>query len=116
MKPSRLNYCQYLMVSQINYTLTNFADHRQDMSHDAITRYLRNDHVTGSALWTQVRDNMELSPDGYVVFDDTVLDKNFSHQIELVQRQYSGNAHRVIEGIGVVNCVRQSQHGTILGH
>jgi len=105
MKPSRLNYCQYLMVSQINDTLTNFADHRQDMSHDAITRYLRNDHVTGSALWTQVRDNMELSPDGYVVFGDTVLDKNFSHQIEWVQRQYSGNAHRVIKGIGVVNCL-----------
>lgn len=105
MKANRLNYCQYLMVSQINYTLTNFADHTQDMSHDAINRYLRNDHVTGSALWAQVKDNIVLSPDGYVLFDDTVLDKNFSHQIELVRRQYSGNTHGVIKGIGVVNCV-----------
>jgi hypothetical protein len=24
---TRLDYCQYLFVSQINYTLTNFADH-----------------------------------------------------------------------------------------
>ena len=45
------------------------------------------------------------SKNGYVVFDDTVIDKNFSHQIELVRRQYSGNAHGVIKGIGVVNCV-----------
>jgi len=39
------------------------------------------------------------------VFDDTVLDKNFSHAIELVRRQYSGNAHGIIKGIGVVTCV-----------
>lgn len=42
---------------------------------------------------------------GYVIFDDTVLDKNYSHAIELVRRQYSGNAHGVIKGIGVVTCV-----------
>mgnify|MGYP000844769767 CR=1 FL=1 len=38
---TRLNYCQYLLVSQINYTLTNFADHCEPFSHDAINRYLR---------------------------------------------------------------------------
>ncbi len=42
---------------------------------------------------------------GYVVFDDTVLDKQHSFAIELVRRQYSGNAHGVIKGIGVVTCV-----------
>lgn len=105
MKPTRLNYCQYLLVSQINYTLTNFADHTEDMSHDAINRYLRGDHVTGSAVWNNVRGDVVLSPNGYLVFDDTVADKNFSHQIELVRRQYSGNAHGIVKGIGVVNCV-----------
>jgi len=39
------------------------------------------------------------------VFDDTILDKNFSHRIELVRRQYSGNAHGIVKGIGVVTCV-----------
>lgn len=33
------------------------------------------------------------------------MDKNFSRHIELVRRQYSGNAHGVIKGIGVVTCV-----------
>jgi hypothetical protein len=42
---------------------------------------------------------------GYVVFDDTVLDKNASLAIEWVRRQYSGNAKTVIKGIGVVTCV-----------
>jgi len=26
-KVTRLDYCQYLLVSQTNYTLTNFAEH-----------------------------------------------------------------------------------------
>ena len=42
---------------------------------------------------------------GYVLFDDTVLDKRYAHQMELVRRQYSGNAKGVINGIGVVTCV-----------
>lgn len=40
-----------------------------------------------------------------MIFDDTVLDKNFSHKIELVRLQFSGNAHGLIKGIGLVNCV-----------
>jgi hypothetical protein len=40
-----------------------------------------------------------------LIFDDTVADKNFSHKIELVRHQYSGNAQGVIKGIGIVTCV-----------
>lgn len=40
-----------------------------------------------------------------MVFDDTVLDKQHLFAIELVRRQYSGNAHGVIQGIGVVTYV-----------
>jgi hypothetical protein len=36
---SRLDYCQYLLVSQINYTLTNFADHCERFSHDRIVEH-----------------------------------------------------------------------------
>ena len=31
---TRLDYCQYLLVSQINYTLTNYAEHTEKYSHD----------------------------------------------------------------------------------
>ncbi|MGZ8095589.1 MAG: IS701 family transposase, partial [Methylosarcina sp.] len=37
---TRLDYCQFLLASQINYTLTYFADHTPTFSHDAINRYL----------------------------------------------------------------------------
>ena len=42
---------------------------------------------------------------GYLLFDDTVLDKRHSREIEPAQRQYSGNAKGTIEGIGVVTCL-----------
>jgi hypothetical protein len=84
---SRLDYCQYLLVSQINYTLTNFADHSERLSHHAVNRYLRGEHITPRLVWDNVRAQLVVSERGYVIFDDTVLDKNYSHSIELVRRQ-----------------------------
>jgi hypothetical protein len=104
-KVTRLDYCQYLLVSQINYTLTTFADHCKQFSHDAINRYLRGEKITPRLVWDPVRPQLMLTPRGYLIFDDTVLDKNYSFAIELVRHQYSGNAKAVIKGIGVVTCV-----------
>ena len=102
---TRLAYCQYLLVSQINYTLTNFADHCETLSHDAINRYLSGEKMTPRLVWDNVRGQVVPTAQGYLLFDDTVLDKQYSHQIELVRRQWSGNAKAVIKGIGVVTCV-----------
>lgn len=94
------------MVSQTNYTLTYYADHHpKNLSHDSINRYLRQDKLTPKLVWEKVKDDIITDPEGYLVFDDTVLDKNHSHKIELVSKQYSGNAHGLIKGIGVVTCV-----------
>src|SRR5512144_2709904 len=98
---TRLDYCQYLLVSQINYTLTHFADHCEQFSHDAINRYLRCERITPRLVWDNVHPQIVPTPQGYVVFDDTVLDKNFAKAIDLVRRQYSGNAKAVIKGTGL---------------
>src|SRR5512138_1158459 len=102
---TRLDYCQYLLVSQINYTLTNFADHCDKVSHDAINRYLGGERITPRPVWENVRGQVAATAQGYRVFDDTVLDKNASLAIDRVRRQYSGNAQAVLKGIGVVTCV-----------
>lgn len=101
----RLDYCQFLLSSQINYTLTYFADHTEKWSHDVINRYLRGERTTPRLVWKNVQPDIIKTPYGYILFDDTVLDKKHSFKIELVRRQYSGNAKRVIKGIGVVTCV-----------
>ena len=102
---TRLDYCQYLLVSQINYTLTNYADQTDKFSHDMVTRYLAADAIRPRLVWENVQEHIIPSPYGFLVFDDTVIDKNHSFKIELVRRQYSGNVHGVIQGIGVVTCV-----------
>lgn len=102
---TRLDYCQYLLASQINYTLTNFAEHAEKFSHDAANRYLAGDEIRPRLVWENVKGQVMQTPYGFLVFDDTVIDKNFSKNIELVRSQYSGNAHKVIKGIGVVTCV-----------
>ena len=37
-RPTRLDYCQYLLSSPLNDTLTHFADHSEGFSHDMINR------------------------------------------------------------------------------
>ena len=105
MKPTRRDYCQFILSSQTNYTQTYFADHHPHFSHDAINRYLQDDNVTPEELWNGVKDVIEYDDDACLIFDDSVLDKNHAHKIDLVRLQYSGNAHRLIKGIGVVNCL-----------
>src|SRR6266508_1107019 len=102
---SRIDYCQYLLSSQTNYTLTYFADHSEGFSHDAINRLLAQDRMTPRLVWENVQGAVKQVAGGYLVFDDTVIDKGYARQIELVRRQYSGNVHGVIRGIGVVTCV-----------
>ena len=104
-KITRLEYCQYLLVTQINYTLTNFANHSNKFSHDKINRFLKVEKITPRLIWDNVESQLVPTESGYLIFDDTVLDKNYSFSIELVRRQYSGNAKKVIKGIGVVTCV-----------
>jgi hypothetical protein len=98
-------YGQFLLSSQINYTGTYLADHFEGLTHDNVQYFLKTSRFAPRQVWQQVRHQIQLSADGYVLFDDTVLNKEYSHKIQLVRRQYSGNAHGIIKGIGVVNCV-----------
>lgn len=100
-----LDYCQYLLSSQINYTLTNLAAHIENFSHDTINRYLRDEKITPSLLWDNVKHQVQTHSHAYLIFDDTVLDKRAAKKIELTRRQYSGNEHRVLRGIGLVSCI-----------
>ncbi|MDD5462327.1 MAG: hypothetical protein PHG00_11955 [Methylococcales bacterium] len=100
-----LDYCHFLPVSRINYTLTYFADHDHTFSHDAINRYLRRERITARLMRDNVRDEIVTTPSAYLPFDDSVPDKDFSWPIALVRRPYRGNAQGLMPGLGVVTCV-----------
>jgi hypothetical protein len=102
---TKLDYCQYLLSSQSNYTLTNLAEHLASFSHDTINRYLKGEKLVPRMLFEQVQPLLEPDPEAYLIFDDTVLDKGFGPSIEVTRKQWSGNEKSVIRGIGVVSCV-----------
>ncbi len=69
--------------------MTHFADHSKGFSHDAVNRLLRRDKLTGQIIWEHVKGDMAFSPNACLVFDDSIVDKNHSHSIELVRKPYS---------------------------
>ena len=81
------------------------AEHLEQISHDKINRYLNNEKLTPRILWENVKDLIEINDNAYLVFDDIVIDKRSAVEIQPSKRQYSGNEHGVIQGIGLVNCV-----------
>jgi len=53
------------------------------------------------------------------VLDDSILDKNHFHNIDLVKKQYSGNAHGLTKGIALINCLHVnpgSSHYWVVDH
>ena len=86
--------------------MTHFADHSETFGfHDQINRYLANDRLTPRHVWEHVKPDLVQTPDGYIIFDDTTLEKQSARKIALAKQQYSGNAGKVVNGIGVVTCV-----------
>ena len=67
-KMTRLDYCQFLLSCQVNYTLTYFAAHHRGFSHDRINRYLLNEKMTPRLLWDNVKAEIIPSENGYIVF------------------------------------------------
>jgi hypothetical protein len=66
---------------------------------------LKGEKITPRLVWEKVREQVIVSGKGYVLFDDMVADKSHSHKIGTTRRQWSGNAKKVICGIGIVTCV-----------
>ena len=103
-----MDYCQYLISSQVNSTLTNLAQHLQSWSHDTINGYLRGETLPARVLWENAPEVMEFDAAASLVFDDTVLHKEFGPCLERTKRTrrlWSGNAPEVINGIGLVWCL-----------
>jgi len=102
---NRRQYTEYLISTSDNYTCSNLAEHLDGVSHDTVSDYLRTDKLTARGLWERVQPHLKDSEAAYLLVDDSVQNKQYSQQIELVKKQYSGAEHGLVRGIGVVNLV-----------
>ncbi len=105
---SQAKYIDYLLSTPSNYTCTHLADHLPDVSHDQVNRLLRDSHFSAAQLREVVYPLLADSPEAFLLVDDSVQDKRYSRFIEVAKRQYSGNVHGMVTGIGLVNLVHSS--------
>jgi hypothetical protein len=72
---NRKQYIEYLISTPINYTGTNLAQHLEQVGHDAVNDFLRQECVTASDLYKLVRPLLRDSASAYLLVDDSVQDK-----------------------------------------
>ena len=77
-------------------------------AHDTISRWLSTESFSPNDLWQHVATHVGKEDD--LIIDDSTLDKSFSRKNELVHFHWSGNAHKTIRGISLVNLL--STNGT----
>ena len=106
-----MKYVEFLISTPVNYTCSNLAAHLDGVSHDVVTDYLNQEQLTARNLWELASLFIQDGPDAFLLFDDSVQNKQYSRSIELVKRQYSGAAGGLVPGIGVVNLVHSNGQG-----
>jgi putative transposase len=76
-------------------------------AHDSISRWLAGQTFKPENLWDYVK--AEVSLKSSLIVDDTTLDKRWSPKNELVGFHWSGNEHKTIRGISLVNLLATSE-------
>jgi putative transposase len=96
-------YSEFLIANQNRYSGLELSRvSPTEMAHDSVSRWLATSDFTPSELWNQTKDLVK-KESGYLVVDDTLLDKRYSRENELAKVQYSGDSHGLVNGICLVN-------------
>lgn len=96
-------YTDYLMTSTSKVTgtgLSNILDNK--ISHDKITRFLSKEDFTSKDLWNKVKPSLrklECSEEGVLIFDDTIEEKAYSDENDLICWHYDHSIKRNVKGV-----------------
>ena len=97
-------YKSYLLATSLRYSGLALSEvSPTPISHDAVSRWLKSKNLSPSLVWKESSKLIDKRLPCLLVADDTVCSKTRSKEIESVHYQYSGNTHKVIAGIGIVN-------------
>lgn len=97
-------YKAFLQASSVRYSGRALSEvSPESLSHDSVSRWLQSRYFRPREVWQVAEEFIRKEEPCLLIGDDTILDKHRSEKIELVHYQYSGNAHDVLAGIGLVN-------------
>ncbi len=107
-KCTDLDYINFLIAASTVFSCTEAArcypSSIDAPSHDCFTRLLQKQPLDTEPLWAEVRKYVTLKY-GFLIVDDTVLDKPYSEKIGFVRYQWSGKHHHTVKGIDLITLV-----------
>ena len=117
-------YSDYLLSSPVQAgvrlfgatTATGLSDLLEgSLSHNPITRFLSQQGFDSKTLWQLVKPMVRAIEDdaGVLIFDDTIEEKPYTDENELISWHFDPSKNRTVKGINLLNCVYHAQ-GTIL--
>ena len=105
-------YSDYLISSFGPTTATGLAALlNQEISHDAVQRFLSLEKQTSADLWRIVKRHVRSleSPEGVLIIDDSIAEKPYTDVNEIVCWHYDHTQGRTVKGINFVTCLYHSQ-------
>ena len=77
------------------------------LSHDQVTRFLSGADYDGKTLWQQVKPLVRAiqQADGVLIVDDTIQEKPYTDENDLICWHYDHSQQRSVKGINLLNCV-----------
>ena len=117
MKNSDLElYTDYLLSTFGAATATGLSAMVEgDVSHDRITRLLSKQAYASKDLWLQVKAMVRSvqSDEGVLIFDDTIQEKAWTDESELICWHFDHCSGRSVKGINLLNAVYHSKGASI---
>jgi len=104
-------YTDYLLSSFGATTATGLARLVPEISHDQITRFLAQQPLTDKDLWQLIKQDVRAiaSPDAVLIIDDTVEEKPYTDESELVTWHYDHSQGRLVKGINLLSALYYSR-------
>lgn len=103
-----LDYIHFLMAAQCDVSCVKAAECYSEIgisiAHDSFNCFLSRQSLTNETLWNEVQPYIE-KRSGWLVLDDSVIDKNHSKFIQMTYYQWSGKHHKIVKGIGLISLV-----------
>lgn len=101
-------YTDYLLSTFGAATATGLSTMVEgEVSHDRIRRFLSEQDYTSRDLWQQVKSTVRLveRADGVLIFDDTIQEKGWTDESELMCWHYDHCSGRNVRGINLLNAL-----------
>ena len=101
-------YTDYLLSTFGAATATGLSAMVEgDVSHDQVTRFLSAQEYTSKDLWQQVKPTVRSieHDDGVLIFDDTIQEKAWTDESELMCWHFDHCSGRTVKGINLLNAL-----------